>query len=154
MKISRETKAQEEKAAIEAARVERLAKDAKEHLNRQRLLSRLKDQPATTSAETVPEDSSMKSKEKADIKVKMEEFDEDGPNNREKTQPMEEITEAPDDVDPGSSDSPADGVEYIQVKWHEYDETTLEHGDTLLEDVPDIVTEYERRKEPLKHCIG
>jgi hypothetical protein len=171
VKIARETKAEEEKAAIETARVERLAREAKEHLDRQRLLSRLKDQPATTSEETMPEDTDMKSEEKADFKVKMEEIDENGSNNQEGTQPMEETTEAPDDGNPGSSnwlntgadqsydiaentyiverllrDKTAHGVEYILVKWHVYDETNWERRDTLLEDVPDIVAAYERRK--------
>ena len=81
VKIARETKAEEEKAAIETERVERLAREAKEHLEQQRRLSRLKDQLATTSEEAIPEDASIKSEEKADVKVKMEDFDEDGPSN-------------------------------------------------------------------------
>ena len=179
VKIARETKAEEEKAAIETARVERLAREAKERLEQQRRLSRLKDQLATTSEEAIPEDASIKSEEKADVKVKMEDFDEDGPSNWEGTQPMEEITQAPDDVHPGSSDwlniatdqsrdigentymvekllrdKTADGVKYILVKWHGYDETTWERRDTLLEDVPDIVAAYECRKERLGNSAG
>ena len=179
VKIARETKAQEAEAAIETARTERLAREAKEHLDRQRLLSRLQDQPATTSEVVILEDARMKSEEKADIKVKIEDFDEVELGNAETTPSREDMKEALDDINRGSSgwpnatgdqshnigensyivekllsDKVVDGVEYIQVKWHGYDETTWEPQDALLKDVPDIVAAYERCKGRLENSPG
>jgi hypothetical protein len=165
VKIARDSKAKEKKDAAEAARVERLAREAEEHLDRQRLMSRLKDPAATADDETKPDESDTPKDEIndvegiEDVKEPMKTSDDEndtGVSNHLET-PANQYEELRDNffvVERLLQDKVVDGVQYMEVKWFGYEETSWEPRDQLLVDVTHIVAAYERRKIRLGGGVG